>query len=50
MFLGEESATAFMERTWWNSDVMKQHFQMTANFGWIYIVFAIGCNGNDGTN
>ena len=42
MFTGAESATAFIERLGVDSgNIDANHLQMTANLGWIYIVFAI---------
>ena len=42
MFTGAESATCFLERIGVSSSsIDANHLQMTANLGWIYIVFAI---------
>ena len=42
MFTGAESATGFLERIGVSSSsIDANHLQMTANLGWIYIVFAI---------
>ena len=42
MFTGAESAPGFLERIGVSSSsIDANHLQMTANLGWIYIVFAI---------